>query len=153
MGTQRSQYDEDVLVADLAYGEMTQKAIAEKHGLSEIFVGQLSRGERRPELQARIEAVNEGMLEQTRRLGKRLAATAMARLGSLVAASSKAPEEVQRKASMDILAHALGDPSKPDQSVNVHQSNGPDLAGLTDDTKAAVLKELGGPADDPGQAG
>ena len=148
MGTQRAQYDEDVLVADLAYGEMTQKAIAEKHGLSEIFVGQLSRGERRPELQAKIEAMTEGMLEQTRRLGKRLAATAMARLGNLVAKDSKALDETKRKASMDILAHALGDPSKPEQNLNVNQSAGPDLTGLSAETKAAVARELGGPADD-----
>lgn len=148
MGTQRAEYDEDELVSDIAYGEMTQKAIAEKHGLSEIYVFQVIHGDRRPELQLKIDAVCQGMLEQAKRLGVRLASTAMARLGHLVAAKSEAPDETQRKASMDILAHALGDPSKPESNVNVNQQSGTDLTGLSDATKALVTKELGGPVDD-----
>ncbi|MCK4625069.1 MAG: hypothetical protein KAV00_07150 [Phycisphaerae bacterium] len=134
-----SEYDDEVLVMLLAKGEKTHAQIAEEVGLSAVFVGQISRGERRPELQKRIEEICEGMLDQARRLGKRLASVAMGRLGSLVAKDSEAGPDVQRKASVDILNQAIGDPSKT--QINMNQS----MPGLSLEELERVTKMKGGP--------
>ena len=96
---------------------MTYDAIAQKHGITASYVGQLSRGEKCPDVAALIEKTSHGFEVQAKRLGRQLARLAMARLGSLAAADSKVAPETQRKAAVDILAHALGDPSKPEISV------------------------------------
>lgn len=122
-GKKQAQYDDDEIVMDIARGELTWGQIAAKHGLSEPYVGQIARGEKRPELQARIDSYVEGLANQARRLGKRLASVAMGRLGALAAKDSKAPADVQRKAAVDILNHAIGDPSKTEVNVSQQQAS------------------------------
>lgn len=145
MTQKRSKYNDDEIAGDIARGELTQAAMAEKYGLSERFIGQLVRGERRPDLQAKIEAVVESMLDQSRRLGARLSGVAMARLGSL-AAKTKEGEipvhpEIQRKAAVDILKFAHGDPAKPEINVTQAQS----LPGLTRKQLDKLAEMEGGP--------
>ena len=136
-----STYDDDALVLDIANGSQTYAEIAAKHKLSEVFVGQIARGERRPELQAKIDQVTQGFADRARRLGKRLAQVAMARLGNLAAKDSDAPAETQRKAAGDILAHALGDPSKTDITM-LQQNTTP---GLSAADLELLAKSRGGP--------
>ena len=129
MARRETNYDEEELCNDLACGELTQHAIAAKHRLSDVYVSEIARGLKRPELKVRIDAISEGMLDQARKLGARLAGVAMARLGHL-AGKGNAPQETQRKAACDILAHALGDPSKPEiapsASVKVYTNIDPE---------------------------
>ena len=127
MGTPHTDYDEDGLAMDIARGSLTYEELAEKYGLSVVYVGQISRGEARPEIQKKIDAITDGMLKQAKRLGTRLAGTALGRLGVLVAHSSQAPEEVQRKAAVDILKFSMGDPSRPEVNVVQSQSGGPEV--------------------------
>jgi len=113
------EYDDDSIVHDLAASDLTHEQIADKHGLSTPFVGQISRGEKRPELQERIDAVIEGMKTALKRRGVRLADKAMNALETLTekpAANHKGCE-VQRKAAETLLKHAIGDPSKTDVHV------------------------------------
>ena len=143
----RLPYDDDEIVLDMAKGELTQAQIAKKHRLTAMFVSQLLRGERRPELQARIDAACDGFLEQAKRLGKRLAPGAMARLGDLASADGKTPAEVKRKAAVDILRYSIGDPSRPEFNVVQHQQQqGPDLTALSPELKRKVIKDLDGPS-------
>ena len=144
-----AEYDDDLLVRLIAEGGHTYGQIAAAAGLSESFVGQVVRGETRADLQPKIAATIDGYREQAKALGARLAGVAMARLGTLAAADSKAAHETQRKASVDILKFAIGDPSKPETNINQsqQQSAGPDLTALSPDLKAKVLGELGGPGE------
>ena len=137
----KSTYNDDALCEDIARGELTNAQIAAKHGLSEVMVGQVGRGERRPELQETINAIEEGMLAQARRLGSRLAGVAMGRLGQLVAQNSDAGDETKRKAAVDIIKFACGDPSAP--QTNINQTQGP--PGLTPEQYAIVSEMEGGP--------
>ena len=135
-------YSDNDLVILLAKGEKTYGQVAEAIGISEAMVAAISRGERRPELQEKINEACEGMLEQARRLGKRLASVAMGRLGSLVAKDSKAKSDVQRKAAVDILNHALGDPGKTEINVNQSQQNTP---GMTAEDYEYLAERKKGP--------
>jgi len=141
MATPIKKYDDDALVLDIAHGTMSQALMAEKYGLSEVMIGQIVRGERRPELQDKIESATRGLIEQSRRLGARLAGVAMGRLGVIVGADSTAPIEVQRKAAVDILKFAHGDPAKPEVNVTQTQS----FPGLDDADLEAIAKRKGGP--------
>jgi len=136
------QYDDDELVMDIARAELTQAEIGEKHGLAEVTISAIARGERRAELQPRIKAAVQGMIEQARRLGSRLAGAAMERLGKMVAEDSKAADGVQHKAAVDILRFALGDPSRPQVNVNQQQTATP---GLTGERLKKLAEIEGGP--------
>ena len=143
-GRRQRKYDDEAVAQDLACGEFTAAQIAERHGLSASMVAKIACGVTRPDIQERVKAITDGHLEQARNLGKRLAGVAMARLGSLVGKDSEAGADVQRKAAVDILAHAMGDPSKTD--VNVNQTN---LPGVEPEDWKAFLEhqttQKGGP--------
>ena len=145
MGQPGAHYDEDELVMDLAEGQLSYREIAAKHGISVRYVGYLIEGKRRPELQGRIEASAMAIRRQARRLGGRLTRTAWARLGTLAAAEKGVADETQRKAAVDILKIAQADGQDDPRK---HTSGpGADLTDLSDETKAKVLAELGGPDD------
>ncbi|MFW6145727.1 MAG: hypothetical protein ACOC7R_00170 [Planctomycetota bacterium] len=142
MGHPVKDYDDDLLIADLAEGQLTYAQIGRRHGLSASQVGKIARGVHRPELQAEILAAAAGVREQAQRLGATLARTAWARLGRLVSAADVA-DEIQRKAAVDILKmadHAAPPPAPPGKG-----QTGPDLTGLSDETRRRILAELGGP--------
>ena len=146
MGTgKRINYDDTELCLDIARGEMTYAEMAAKHGISEALAGAIARGEKRPALQEKIALISEGLATQARRLGRRLAIVAMGRLGSLAAKDSEAPPDVQRKAAVDILAHAIGDPGKAEVKVTQNQTVRPGLANLPPALKREVLTALDGP--------
>jgi len=67
----RRSYDDEEIVELLARGEMSYPEIATRLGISESLVGQISRGEKRPELQAHINARVQGHITEARRLGAR----------------------------------------------------------------------------------
>ena len=140
MGHPVKDYNDELLIADLAEGQLTYGQIGERHGLSASQVGRIARGVNRPELQTEILAAAAGVREQARRLGATLARTAWARLGRLVSAADVA-DEVQRKAAVDILKMAHDTP--PPAAAKA--KTGPDLTGLSEDTRRRVLAELGGP--------
>ena len=96
--TKRAVYDDDELVADLTGASLTHWQIAAKHGISKSLVDQIALGDRRPELHRRIAAAAEARVDRSRRLGGRLAVSAMARLGAIIADGSGASPEIQRKA-------------------------------------------------------
>ena len=139
-GKQKS-YDDEALVLDIAQGNLTYEQIAKRHGLSAAFVGEIARGEARAELQQRLGAVTDGLRAQARRIGVQLANAAMARLGTLVTTTAKVDADTRRKAAVDILKFAIGDPSKTE--VNVKQQQG--LPGLDADDLEALAKRKGGP--------
>ncbi|NLF32092.1 MAG: hypothetical protein GX591_14550 [Planctomycetes bacterium] len=134
-------YDDDLLIADLAEGQLNYGQIGQRHGLSASQVGRIARGEVRPELHARILEAAAGVREQSRRLGATLSRAAWARLGRLISAPD-VPEEVQRKAAVDILKMAQDDAAA---AADGRAKAGADLTGLSDQTKRRVLAELGGP--------
>jgi len=136
----RKDYDDDELVEDIAAHTLTQADIAEKHDLSEVFIGQISRGERREDLQKRIAAVSRGLIEQAKRRGASLADKAMGVLGKLADSAGK-DDDVRRKAAVDILKFAMGDPAKPE--TNITQQQG--LPGLTPEDYENLAKMKGGP--------
>lgn len=146
MGKPLATYDDDALVMDIARADRSFAEIAAAHGLSESTVARIARGRQRPELQEKIHAASAAMLDQVRRLGARMAAAAMARLGAIVAADSGAGEETQRKAAVDILKFAVGDPGRTEISFNAFR--GCDLTQLSDATRRRVLEELDGPRDE-----
>ena len=146
--------DSLALAQDLASGQLTYAQIADKHGICESYVGQLARGEKGAEVKVLVDRILDGYAAQARALGKRLAVVAMGRLGALVGSDSAVPPDVQRKAAVDILTFTLGDPSKAEVNISQRVTGGVgSLTGLSDPTKAAVLRELGGPEfDDDGPA-
>ena len=164
MGTHHKQYDDEMLALDIAHGTMTQAQIAEKHGLAETTICAIARGERRPELQERIEAATQGMIDQARRLASRLATPALGRLASLIGDTADAPADIKRKAAVDILKYALGDPSRAvNINANLNEIGGPKvlrtpLAG-PDMIEAKVVDDGNGSTDlvdgvpDPGDNG
>jgi hypothetical protein len=147
LGKPKTEYDDDALVMAIARGDRSYGLIAADHGLSESTVARIARGRQRPELQQKIQAASAAMVDQVRRLGSLMAAEAMARLGRLVAEDSTAGEETQRKAAVDILKFAMGDPGRTE--INVNAERGCDLAQLSDKTRQAILAELGGPTETP----
>lgn len=100
-------YDADELVLAIARGDKTYARIAEAFGLSEAYVRQIARGERRADLQAGISAATRGFVDEARRLAARSAQGAVASLRKIIAPDSDAPEETKRKAAMDILKLTL----------------------------------------------
>ena len=142
MGQPVKDYNDELLIADLAEGQLTYAQIGQRHGLSASQVGKIARGVHRPELQGEILAAAAGVREQAQRLGATLARTAWARLGRLVSAADVA-DEVQRKAAVDILKMAHGDAPTP--ATPGRPNAGPDLTGLSDQTRRRVVAELGGP--------
>ena len=145
MGRVRAEYDEDELIIDIAEGALSYREIAAKHGISERYVSYLAHGARRPELQPRIAAIAQAIRRQSRRLGAKLTRVAWARLGHLAGAKEGIPDEIQRKAAVDILKIVQADDETDPPEAAV--SHGPDLSALSDETKTKVLAELGGPTD------
>lgn len=141
-----AKYDDDRLVQLIAEAELSYAAIGADVGLSESMVGRVARGEYRTELQPLITAIREGFADEARRLAARSARGAVATLVELTHDSGQ-PGDVRRKAAGDILSHAIGDPSRTQVNVSQQQAQGPDLAGLSAETKQQVLAELGGPAE------
>ncbi len=143
---QRKEYDSNALVWAIARGDRPISEIAHEFHLSYQHVAGISKGRFRKELHPQIQALREIMLEEARAMARRLARPAMVRLGRLIADDTTPTAEVQRKAAVDILRYAIGDPSKPEinvlQAQQIHQ---PDLTDLSPATKRLVLKELGGP--------
>jgi len=154
MGTPLKNYDDDELVLAIAKGDRSYSQLAEEFGLSEVHVGQIARGVRRPELQPKIKAAVQGFIDEARRLAARYAQGAVGRLGKLIATDSKACADVQRKAAVDILKFTLGDPGRPE--VNVSQTanhmGGQAPAGIDADDVQAFYEfkaaRDGGPTDD-----
>ena len=143
MGKPLAEYDDEQLVLDIACGRLTYAQIAARHGLTESMVGRIARGERRPELQAKIQAAAQGFVDVAMRLGARLATLAMGRLGKLIEKDSDAPAETQRKAAVDLLKFALGDPSRPE--VTVSQSSQNNMPGLSAEELELLAGIKGGP--------
>jgi len=144
MGHGNAQYDDNLLVELIARGDMTYEQIGREVGLSASCVGRVARGESRPELQPRIDAVTKAYAESARRLGRRLAHEAMTTLANLMN-DPKQPAQVRRACALDILNHALGDPSRPQVSVTQSQAV---LPGLTRERARALARLEGGPDDD-----
>ena len=134
-------YDDDALVLMIAKGDRTYAQIAEKIGLAEVTVGQIARGERRPELQPKIKAAVQGFIDEARRLTAKYARSAVARLGLIIAKESKADDDVKRKASVDLLKFSLGDPGKTEVNVNQTQT----MPGLDGKDLNNLAKMKGGP--------
>ena len=112
-----NEYDDDELVLAIARGDIPYTRIAKHMGISEHTVGQIARGVRRPELLPKIQAARQAYTDQARGLAARLATQAVARLAKIIAPDLKPNSEVQRKAAVDILRYALGDPSRPQFNV------------------------------------
>jgi len=154
---QEKEYNVDELVLALAMGEKTYAQIAEQLGLSAVYVGEISRGDKRPELQVKIEAATEGLIAEARRLGARSARPAMARLLKIIAdpepGKPKADVDTQRKAAVDILKFAMGDPGRAE--VNVHQTQHGSPAGVAPEDVQDFYRfkagKGGGPPDDQGE--
>jgi len=148
------QYDDATLVADLATANLSRAAIAQKHGLSEDFIGEIARGDRRAELQPRLQAAADGLRDEARRLGASKAGGAIEALQSLVD-DPDTPAETRRKAAGDLLKYALGDPSAA--HISMTQASGQvaaSLPGLREEDVPEFLewlaRERGGPTDDDG---
>ena len=144
MGAKRKDYD-DALIMAIARGDKTYAQIARELGLSESTVVQVAGGERRPDLQPRIQAVRQGFVDQTRRLAGAWAGRLM---GKHIKDALEGDGETARKCGEYVLSHILGDPGQPAMGVNQQQYPGPDLTDLSPETKRLVLMELGGPLDE-----
>lgn len=153
MGTANKEYDEEGLVLAIAKATKTYGEIGAEFGLCEAHVGRIARGQVRPELQQAIQDAVEGFRDEARRLAAASARPAIARLMRLIASDPEgaAEADVARKAAVDLLKHAVGDPSKPEQNINQNQSQGSPL-GLSADDLDAFLKfkadRNGGPPDE-----
>ena len=137
--------DDEKLAMDIAEGRLTQREMAIKHGLSPQYLNRIINGHARPDLQALINAASTSILARSRRLGARLSFVAWHRLARLAEAEKDVADETKRKAAVDLLK--LGLPDKPSPDGKVPPACGPDLTGLTPETKAKVLDELGGPSE------
>jgi len=103
------EYDDDALVMALARGDKSRTKIAKEFGLAVGYVYDIAAGRRRPELQERIAAVRGAADDEMRKLARKLARAAMARLAKLLGPDTKPTAEVQRRAAMDIIRLAAGD--------------------------------------------
>lgn len=143
-------YDADELTLAIARGDRTYRQISEAFGLSEAHVGQIARGERRPELQAKIRAATGGFLDDARRLAAQSAQDAVASLRKIMAADSGAPEETKRKAAVDILKLTL-DGSDPAGAARNDPAGSPAgvAPGHVQEFYQYVADRHGGPPDKP----
>ena len=139
-------YDEEQLVVDIACGQLTYDQIAERHGISHLTVGAIVRGERRPELQERINAASQGLIERARRMGAKMASKAMETLGTLTKGGKGIPADTRRKAAVDILKFTLGDPLRPEVNVSQSSNQAAQYPGLSGEELEAISKMRGGPA-------
>ena len=141
---ERLDYDTSGLVVDIAIGEKTQKQMAEAYGLSEHYVGQIVRGQRRPELQEMIKAARESFIDQARLLAAHASKRAIQNLSD-IAADKDSDKETRIKACREIILHTLGDPSKPVTNNNITQTNSQSMPGLNNDDLENIGKMKGGP--------
>ena len=148
-GNSKTDYSDEDMVADIGRGEMTLAEIGLKHGISVSMVCLIGSGQRRPELYPRIQAYAEGLADQARKLAKAYAVGAMKVLHEL-SQDAETPVEVRRRASMDILAHGVGDPSRPITTQTQNAFSGPAIApddlaafyaGRSDDARAKAPED------------
>jgi transcriptional regulator with XRE-family HTH domain len=114
-------YDDEKLILAIAAGRKGYGEIAKELGVSRALVTHVAHGRCRRDLQPRIRAAGRlfRRLEQVRatELARRLKRPAVERLARLIARGSKAPVGTQRKAAVDILKLAYGDPARSDRAV------------------------------------
>ena len=150
----RKNYDDDELVLALAAGERSHSQIARDFGLSRTMIAGIARGERRPMLYDRIQAVSAAFRERGSRLASRMVAPAIGRLVQMISPDSEAPAEVQRRAAADILKFAFGQGGRLGRPASygewAWEPSESMFAALSPDLRERVLKELGAPdgADD-----
>jgi len=129
------------LVAAIGAGEMTYAQIAEALGLSEAYVAEVARGQRRADLQEKIAAFSRGYLDQAYRLG---AKWARGLLTKHIKEGIEGTGETARRCREYVLSRFLtGAPGLASQPPEGPQP--PDLTDLSPSLKAQVLAELLGP--------
>ena len=79
MGRRKAADNDDALVDMLADGSKTYAQIGEALGLSEVHIGKIARGERRPQVLARLRLIRQAMRNEAGRLGARWAGALLRR--------------------------------------------------------------------------
>lgn len=138
-------YDDDLLVELIARGDMSCRAIAEQVGLGKQMISRVARGERRPELQSRIQAVVDEYHRRARRLGARSLVNLVAR-HVRAGLDEKADPEHARKCREFAINKFLDSP----KAGTAAQRTLP-TPGLTSEDYEAIAKLKGGPPDDEDQ--
>ena len=102
-----------------------------------------------PEILALVDQIAKAMLAATLRKAAAGAGEILSELHRQATKSGKVGD--RRKAAELVLKHVAGDPSRPQVQVTQAQGVAVSLDGLSDETKATVLKELNGPCLTPEQ--
>jgi transcriptional regulator with XRE-family HTH domain len=153
------EYDDDRLVELIAAGSITHPKIAAEIGISKSMVSRIARGEARPDLQPRIQALVGGRRDEFERLAATVLTPSLVKQAKV---GLEGEDETARKAReyiMDTFRYP------PDPAKQAGRTPGPagdisrrpklpmrSLTELSPALKAAVLKELGGyDPDDPGE--
>ena len=142
-------YDDHELATDIAAGKLTSDELGAKYGLCPGYVKQIMCGVRRPEILALVDQIAKAMLAATLRKAAAGAGEILSELHRQATKSGKVGD--RRKAAELVLKHVAGDPSRPQVQVTQAQGVAVSLDGLSDETKATVLKELNGPCLTPEQ--
>jgi len=149
MGTPRIHLNERDFAADVALGEMTRKDIAAKHGMSPSYVGDISRGRRRPHVRPLIEQLQSDLdLKCKRDARHRLVQLVEPAVSVFHNAMEGDVSTTSLSAAKELLHRILGSDWSPDDVAAGPVEPELDLAELSPETKLQVLKELGGPLEE-----
>ncbi len=155
----QKEYDDDRLVELLGDGTISHAKIAAEIGISKSMVSRIARGEARPDLQPRIQAIVRARREEFERLGAMVLKPVLVKQARV---GVEGEGETARKARQHIIDTFR---YPPDPARLAGRTPGPagdlarrpklplrSMAELSSDLKAAVLKELGGPEMEPENA-
>ena len=148
----QKEYDDDRLVELIAAGNVTHAKIAAEIGIDKSMISRIARGEARPDLQPRIQALVAGRRDEFEHLGAAILKPALVKQAQI---AIEGKDETARKAREHIIDmfRYPPDPAKlagrtPGPAGDISRRPKLPLRSLTELSpalKAAVLKELGGP--------
>ena len=143
----KSSLDVYAFARDAAGGHMTQRELAERHGISRATVRRLLAGGRSGRVARLVAELRADLLKTARLQARRqLARLGGKAVGALEQAMDKPHTSVALGAAKEVLHRVLDETD--DERLDRPAEETPSLAGLSPQTRRLVLEELGGPQDD-----
>ena len=140
--TKYKQYDDDLLVQLIARGDMNHQTIGQQVGLSKRMVSRIACGQRRHDLQMRIQATVEEFRRQAYRLGARSMVNVVAK--HIKDGLNEEAEPSHARRCREFAMNKFLD-APPAQTAAPQPLPTP---GLTNEDYQAIAKLKGGPSDD-----
>jgi hypothetical protein len=153
MSPRRLSLDIHAFARDVVVRRTSIKEIARKHGMSWGYAFKLIKGQHRREVARLITGLKRDLFATTLRETRRQLALLQGKaVHTLDKAMDKPQTSVALGAAKEVLHRALDRDGRGWEECRPLE--GPDLTGLSPETKQRILEELGGPMDDePGGDG